>query len=119
MQTHSPIGPSAKKCFLFALLALLFVTGYGSIAFGQQTLGSINGNVTDSSGAVIQGAQVKARATATNLEVTAATKSDGSFSIADLPIGAYEVTFTKDGFETNVYSKILIQGNRTATITRS
>jgi len=88
----------------------------GHLAFGQQTLGSINGNVTDSSGAVIQGAQVEARATATNLEVAATTKADGSFSIADLPIGTYGVKFIKDGFETDVHPQILVQGNRTATI---
>jgi hypothetical protein len=65
---------------------------------------------------VVQGAQVKARATATNLEIQATSKADGSFSIADLPIGAYEVKFIKDGFETDVHPKILVQGNRTAAI---
>ena len=63
-----------------------------------------------------QKAAVKVRAPATNLEVTAESKSDGSFSIADLPIGTYEVTFTKDGFQTAVYPQIIVQGNRTATV---
>ncbi len=110
---------SSQKCFRFRFLGVLvsiFVATFGSLAFGQQTLGSINGVVADSSGAVIQGVDVKARALATNLEVSATTKADGSFSIADLPIGTYEVKFVKDGFETNVHSQILVQGNRTATI---
>jgi hypothetical protein len=85
-------------------------------AVAQQTLGSMNGTVTDSSGAVVQGATVKVRAPATNLEVKAETKADGSFHIADVPIGTYEVTFTKDGFSTAVYPQILVQGNRTATV---
>jgi len=112
-------GFSWRKCFfapLSGFLTLLFMVACGHLAFGQQTLGSINGNVTDSSGAVIQGAQVEARATATNLEVAATTKADGSFSIADLPIGTYGVKFIKDGFETDVHPQILVQGNRTATI---
>jgi len=112
-------GFSWRKCFfapLSGFLTLLFMVACGHLAFGQQTLGSINGEVTDSSGAVIQGAQVEARATATNLEVAATTKADGSFSIADLPIGTYEVKFIKDGFETAVHPQILVQGNRTATI---
>jgi Carboxypeptidase regulatory-like domain len=118
---HSPlaIGFSWKKCFSntpSGLLTLLLFTICGNLAFAQQTLGSINGTVADSSGAVIQGAQVKARATATNLEVDATTKADGSFSIADLPIGTYEVKFVKDGFETDVRPQIIVQGNRTATI---
>jgi len=112
-------GFSWRKCFfapLSGFLTLLFMVACGHLAFGQQTLGSINGEVTDSSGAVIQGAQVEARATATNLEVAATTKADGSFSIADLPIGTYGVKFIKDGFETDVHPQILVQGNRTATI---
>ncbi len=82
----------------------------------QQTLGWIDGTVTDSSGGVLQNVTVKARNTATNLEVTAQTKNDGSFHIADLPIGTYEVTFTKEGFKTANYPEILVQGNRTATV---
>jgi hypothetical protein len=76
----------------------------------------MNGTVTDASGAVVQGATVKARSVATNLEVSATTKSDGSFSIADLPIGTYEVKFAKEGFETADYPQIIVQGNRTATV---
>jgi hypothetical protein len=113
------VGFSGKKCFLArfsGFLTVLLLVALGHLAFGQQTLGSINGTVTDSTGAVIQGTKVTARATATNLEVQATSKTDGSFSIADLPIGAYEVKFIKDGFETDVHPKILVQGNRTATI---
>ena len=76
----------------------------------------MSGTVTDSSGAVVPVCVVHARSVATNLEVSAQTKNDGSFSIADLPIGTYEVKFTKEGFETAVYPQILVQGNRTATV---
>lgn len=119
MNSRLALGFPCKKCFLAplsGLLTIIFLVACGHLAFGQQTLGSINGEVTDSSGAVIQGAQVKARAVATNLEVTATTKADGSFNIADLPIGTYEVKFIKDGFETDVHPQILVQGNRTASI---
>src|SRR5258708_17330815 len=87
-----------------------------SLAIAQQILGSMNGTVTDSSGAIVQGATVKVRSLATNLEVNAETKSDGSFNAADLPIGTYEVTFTKDGFQTAIYPQIILQGNRTTTV---
>jgi Carboxypeptidase regulatory-like domain len=110
---------SSQKCFgslFFRALVTTFLVTFGSLAFGQQTLGSINGEVTDSSGAVVQGVEVKARALATNLEVSATSKADGSFNIADLPIGTYEVKFVKDGFETDVHPQILVQGNRTTTI---
>ena len=98
------------------LVAVAVFAANPHLALAQQTLGSINGTVTDSSGAVIQGAQVRVRAIATNLAVTAESKGDGSFSMADLPIGTYEVKFLKDGFESAVYPQIIVQGNRTTTI---
>jgi len=102
---------SLRAIFIAAMAIAL-----SQFASGQQTLGSINGTVTDASGAVVQGATVKAHAAATNLEVTAQSKSDGSFSITDLPIGAYEVTFSKDGFQSAVYPQIGVQGSRTTTV---
>jgi Carboxypeptidase regulatory-like domain len=104
------------KYFALALTVLVILPFTSPLAVGQQTLGSLNGTVTDGSGAVVEKATVKIRNLATNLEVTAVSKSDGSFSAADLPIGTYEVTFTRDGFKTAVYDKILMQGNRTTTV---
>ena len=80
-------------CVILFLLAAL---DPGS-TFAQQTLGWIDGTVSDSSGGVLQGVVVKARDASTNLEVTATSKADGSFHIADLPIGDYEWSFSKDG----------------------
>ncbi len=97
--------------FLFALLIFLPVASYA-----QQTLGWIDGTVTDSTGGVLQNVAVKAHNAATNLTVTAQTKADGSFHVPDLPIGTYEVTFTMDGFKTANYPHVLVQGNRTATL---
>ena len=96
--------------------AALAIGGVTRLAFAQQTLGSMNGTVTDTSGAVVQGVSVKAHSAATNLEVTGTSRGDGSFSIADLPIGTYEVTFMKEGFQTAVYPQIIVQGDRTATV---
>jgi hypothetical protein len=110
-----PARNSVRSTFnaVAAALVLFFCS---HMAISQQTLGSINGTVTDSSGAVVQGATVKVRVLATNLEVISASRADGSFSIADLPIGTYQVTFSKDGFQTAVYPNIIVQGNRTATV---
>jgi hypothetical protein len=107
---------STSKLFALALTALLTLVLFSQPALAQQTLGSLNGTVTDVSGAVVPKAAVRIRNLATNFEVTAESKNDGSFSFADLPIGTYEVSFTKDGFKTAVYNQILVQGNRTATV---
>jgi hypothetical protein len=87
--------------------------------YGQQTLGSINGNVTDVSGAAVSKASIKVRNVATNLEQTVSSKDDGSFSVSDLPIGTYEVKVSRDAFKTEVFSQILVQGDRTTTVNAS
>jgi Carboxypeptidase regulatory-like domain/TonB dependent receptor len=96
------------------LLALILLVSFPT--FAQQTLGSINGTVTDQSGAVVQGASVKIRNLATNLVVTADSREDGSFSAVDLQIGTYEVVFSKQGFKQEVHSQILLQGGLTTTL---
>ncbi len=111
LRLNAYVSPLRSFC-MFLVSALAF----NAIAFAQQTLGSINGTVVDSSGAVVQSAKVKVRSPATNLEVAAQTKNDGSFAVADLPIGNYEVTFTKEGFQTAVYPQIIVQGSRTTTV---
>src|ERR1700719_4751415 len=105
-----------RKSIRFGLVSLCLASFLSLSSLSQQTLGSINGTVTDSSGAVVQNAVVKVHNLGTGLEQTASTKSDGSFSIVDLPIGTHSVTFSRDGFKTEVHSQILLQGNRTATI---
>jgi carboxypeptidase family protein len=99
---------------VFASLLLLVASSPA-----QQTLGSINGTVKDSSGGVVAKVAVKARNPSTNLTQTTTSKDDGSYSIVDLPIGTYEVSFSKDGFKTEVHSQIIVQGGTTTTVNGS
>ena len=87
-----------------------------STCSAQQTLGAINGTVTDATGAVVQDAKVTARNVNTNLEISKNSKNDGSFEFVDLPLGTYSVTFEKDGFKAEVHSQILVRGNLTTTV---
>src|ERR1700746_2508808 len=104
-----------KTSLRFSVIALFFgllvTLGLNSFAVSaQQTLGAINGTVTDSSGGVWSKVTVKAKNTDTNLEVSATTKDDGSYLISALPIGKYSISFLRDGFKTEVHSQILLQG---------
>lgn len=110
--------PKSTKLICVSVVLALMVL-FPAIARAQQTLGSINGTVTDTTGAVVQKTGITIRNTGTNLVVTVQSKDDGSFGAADLPIGNYEVTFSKDGFKTEVYSSILVQGNHTTTVNAS
>ena len=115
---HGVFGSCSKslRTVLIAILAVAVMAGLAPLASAQLTLGGITGTVTDPSGAVVSDATVKAVNIATNLEVSAHTKANGSFQIPDLPDGAYRVTVTKDGFKTETHTKILVFGNRTTTV---
>ncbi len=64
--------------------------------------------MSDTSGAVVAGATVKARNTGTGLERTTETSTEGNYSIAELPIGTYTVTITQQGFQTAVTSNVVV-----------
>jgi hypothetical protein len=85
----------------------------------QQILGAITGTVKDPSGAAIPDGKVKATNIATNLSVSAASHGDGSYVIPNLPAGTYKVTFTKEGFDTETHTEILVNGDRTTTVDSS
>jgi hypothetical protein len=85
-------------------------------ASAQQILGAITGTVKDVSGAVISGATVKARNIATNLEISEQTQTNGSYSVSNIPIGMYELSFAKAGFQTEVHTQVLVNSDRTTTV---
>ncbi len=82
---------------LVAVVCLLFSAG--SVA-AQKITGDITGTVTDASGAVVVNATVTATNKATNFTRTANTSDAGFFRISDLPIGAYRVSASLQGFKT-------------------
>jgi len=99
------------------LLAVLLAAGAASIAlYAQDSLGAITGTVKDASDASVQAATVKASNVATNLLVTETTDVKGSYLIPNLPVGVYKLTFTKDGFETETHTEVVVNGGRTTTV---
>ncbi|HET8549786.1 MAG TPA: TonB-dependent receptor, partial [Bryobacteraceae bacterium] len=81
-----------------------------------QTLGTITGEVTDASGAVVAGATVTARNTATNVLRIAASNEAGVYTIPALVPGVYEVKAEKAGFKSATRSGIELQVQQTARI---
>lgn len=105
-----------QKIFRLGMICAVFLALLSARTNAQQTLGSINGTVSDVSGGVLGKVTVKVHSSATNLEQPAVTKDDGSFLIVGLPIGKYSVTFTRDGFKKEVHDQILVQGGQTTTV---
>ena len=67
-------------------------------AAAQEQRGSIEGNVKDSTGAVVPGATVEARSATLVGVASAVSDAAGSFRFPALPPGVYEVTASLQGF---------------------
>ncbi len=66
----------------------------------QVTTGSISGTVTDTTGAIIPGANVTIRNVGTDLRRTIVTSATGLYMAADLEVGQYDITVQQKGFAT-------------------
>lgn len=84
----------------FVSLALLCLFLVPVLVWAQSDRGSIVGTVTDASGAVVPGARVTATHVNTKVQTTTTTNEVGLYSILNLPIGNYTVSFIKQGFKT-------------------
>ena len=68
-------------------------------AFAQGDRGTITGTVTDPSGAVVAGARVTAENSATHNLLETVTTSTGNFTLAQVPVGAWDVAVEAPGFK--------------------
>jgi Carboxypeptidase regulatory-like domain len=78
---------------------LAVVLAAPTAAAAQDFRGSLNGRVTDISGAVLPGTVVTATNVATNGMSTATTNSDGVYNVQYLAPGRYTVTIELSGFK--------------------
>ena len=79
-----------------------------SAAFAQLNTGTITGTVTDSSGALVPAVKVAVRNTATNLVRDTVTSSSGVYTVSNLMVGPYEVTFQAPSFKKLVRAGITL-----------
>ncbi|WP_260734589.1 TonB-dependent receptor [Tunturiibacter lichenicola] len=84
--------------------------------FGQQTLGGLTGVVTDNQGGILAGTVVTALGEQTGLQRTQTSGSNGFYDFANLPIGTYTLTFSKEGFQTQKMASVPVQSDRTGTV---
>ncbi|GGA70749.1 hypothetical protein GCM10011507_22900 [Edaphobacter acidisoli] len=82
----------------------------------QTITGSINGTVTDPSGAVVPNATVTATNVATGVATTTTTNSDGIYNIRFLQIGSYKVTVEGSGFAKAEIGPFVLETGQNAKI---
>ncbi len=86
-------------CFKYLhILVGLALLATGPVLGQSISSGTVTGTVADPSGAVIQGARVVLRNAVTGYEQTAATGSDGSFRLNNIPQNSYKLTASANGF---------------------
>ena len=87
------------RWIIVAVAAALFVCAGASRGFGQSTnTGTVVGEVTDSSGAVVPGATVTLSDATAGVKLTDTSNADGKYAFTTVPPGTYSVTASKSGF---------------------
>ena len=77
--------------------------------FSQGTnQGSIQGTVTDPSGAAVPGADLTATNTQTGISVTSMSDADGLYTFLVVPVGTYTVVARKSGFATVTQENVTV-----------
>ncbi|MFN7919024.1 MAG: TonB-dependent receptor [Bryobacteraceae bacterium] len=87
-----------------------------SQAFAQTATGTLQGSVTDATGAVIPGAKVTIENVRTGERQATSTASSGSFLQPYLKPGDYTVTVEQTGFEKHVTSNVRISVQQTVAL---
>jgi hypothetical protein len=90
----------------FAALSLFFALISACCVSAQTFRGSIQGTITDSTGAALPGASVKVFSTGTGLSRVVPTNDLGGYVASELPLGTYSITVSKAGFRTTTLTNI-------------
>jgi len=93
-------------CCAFVLFALTPPN-----ALAQETTATLAGMVTDQTGAVLPGAVVSLKHLPTGRVTEIVTGTEGVYLLPLLPIGAYEVTFSLQGFQPRVVKGVVLAVN--------
>ena len=87
-----------------------------TLLIGQQGRGTIQGHVSDATGASVPGAQVTVTSVATNQAFQTETTSEGLFLAPNLAVGEYTVNVEKAGFRRAVRSGVQLQVDQRAQV---
>ena len=96
---------SKKNVLVFVCVSLLSLT---TILTAQSGSGSVQGTISDPSGAVIPGASVVATNAATGVKTTRQTTGAGLFVLSPLPAGNYTVSATASGFQPVTQENVIV-----------
>ncbi len=96
-------------------MPLLLLVLSAGLSWGQST-SQLTGTITDSTGAVIEGAAVKASNAATGAERSTVSNDLGNYNIPFLPPGLYTINVQRDGFRAINRDNVRLEVNQTARL---
>jgi hypothetical protein len=97
---------------IFGIAIALGIAMSCSGTFAQSGAGSIQGTITDSTGAVVPGAAVHVVNQATSVAADTRSNGVGFYQVPGLFTGTYTVTFTAAGMKTNIQTvELLVDQN--------
>jgi len=114
--SRGPLAQLRGFALFFLALAVTTVISFGPL-HAQTNLGSVNGTITDSSGAAVSGCKVTVQNLATTAVREVTTDSSGNYSVPSLPLGSYTITAAASGFESSVTTVELTLTGVTANLT--
>src|SRR5277367_5802599 len=86
------------------------------VTLAQTVTGSITGEVTDPTGAVVPNAKITAENVDTGVKTQAKTNAAGVYSIRFLPIGHYKVVVAAEGFSSESVPPFMLEINQTVKL---
>jgi hypothetical protein len=108
----SRLSLSAIPSLAFLALMLLF----SPLLLAQTFRGSINGTVTDSSGAVVAGATITATDVSTSAVRETISSGAGEFLFSDLPQSTYTIKVQATGFQTTDVTGVQVLAGKIYTL---
>ena len=94
--------------FIFSLAACMVGLAAQSAAPAQVTTTTLFGQVTDTTGAAVAGAQATATNQNTGFSRSAQSNGEGEYRIEFLPVGNYSLEITADGFKKFLQTGIVL-----------
>src|ERR1700752_2704152 len=89
---------------------VLLVISLLSLTVSAQTFrGTILGTVYDPNKAVVPGARITVKNTSTRLERSTTTDNEGNYTVAELPVGRYEVRAEQSGFTKSTVLDVAVE----------
>src|SRR6267154_1305526 len=110
---------SSNTCARYGVVGLailLLLSGFSAAAFAQGGTSTVTGTVMDPKGLSVPQAKIVVLNTETGIERPLSTTDAGVYTATFLQPGHYQVTISKEGFQTYVRKNLLLQVGQTLNI---